>query len=436
MSLLAVYLLPLLSIWAWYILRRRRHEHASLATREQSQAAGLLDPVSLHPVIDAVRCIGCGSCVRACPEQPEHHVLGLIGGKAHLVSPTDCIGHGACRAACPADAITLVFGTERRGVEIPLLSAEFESTVPGIFIAGELGGMGLIRNALAQGRQAVDAIHRKRRTTLPGQLDLLIVGAGPAGFSASLAAKSHDMQFVTIEQESLGGCVFQYPRAKLVMTQPADIPLVGKVSFRQTSKEELLEFWQDIERKTGIGDNMQYRESVESVNSDGARGFTIRTTRAEYRAANVLLAIGRRGTPRKLDVPGEDLPKVVYRLIDAEQYRAQRVLVVGGGDSALEAAASIAEAGGRVALSYRGDAFTRAKPRNRERIAAAERAGQLQVLLNSQVERIEKERVLLRGKDGHLILPNDAVIVSAGGILPSDFLRRVGIHVETKYGTA
>jgi thioredoxin reductase len=262
------------------------------------------------------------------------------------------------------------------------------------------------------------------------------VGAGPAGFAASLAAKSHDMQFMTIEQESLGGCVFQYPRAKLVMTQPAEIPLVGKVRFRQTSKEELLAFWQDIERKTGVAGNMRYRERVASIDRDGAQGFIVRTSRSEYRAANVLLAIGRRGTPRKLDVPGEDLSKVVYRLLDAEQYRGQRVLVVGGGDSALEAAASIAEAGGQVTLSYRGDAFSRAKPRNRDRIVSAERAGQLQVLLSSQVERIEKERVLLRTHDGHLILPNDAVIVSAGGILPTDFLRQVGIHVEMKYGTA
>jgi thioredoxin reductase len=208
------------------------------------------------------------------------------------------------------------------------------------------------------------------------------------------------------------------------------------VSFRQTSKEELLAFWQDIERKTGVADNMRYRERVDSVDRDGTRGFIVRTSQSEYRAANVLLAIGRRGTPRKLDVPGEDLSKVVYRLLDPEQYRGQRVLVVGGGDSALEAAASVAEAGGQVTLSYRGDAFARAKPRNRDRIAAAEGAGRLQVLLNSQVERIEKERVLLRKQDGHLILPNDAVIVSAGGILPSEFLRRVGIHVETKYGTA
>jgi thioredoxin reductase len=296
--------------------------------------------------------------------------------------------------------------------------------------------MGLIRNALAQGRQAVDAIHRKRRPAADGQLDVLIVGAGPAGFAASLAAKAHGMRFVTLEQESLGGCVFQYPRAKLVMTQPAELPLVGKVRFRQTSKEDLLAFWQDIERKTGVAANMRYRERVESIDRDAGQGFIVRSASAEYRAAHVLLAIGRRGTPRKLGVPGEELSKVVYGLIDVEQYRGLQVLVVGGGDSAIEAAVSVAEAAGRVTLSYRGEAFARAKQGNRERLAKCGSDGSLQVMLNSQVERIEKERVLLRGAGGHMILPNDAVIVSVGGILPAEFLRNVGVHVETKYGTA
>jgi thioredoxin reductase len=435
-SLLLVYLLPLALIWGVYLVRRRRHERASREAHEQSRAAGLVDPASLHPVIDPARCIGCGSCVKACPEQPGHRVLGLIGGKAELVSPTDCIGHGACRAACPADAISLVFGTERRGVEIPVLTPEFESTVPGLFVAGELGGMGLIRNALAQGTQAVDAIRRRGRASAAGQLDLLIVGAGPAGFAASLAAKAHGLRFLTVEQESLGGCVFQYPRAKLVMTQPAELPLVGKVRFRQTSKEELLQFWQQIEQQAGIGAHMRYRERVEAIDRSAGQGFVVRTSRTEHRAANVLLAIGRRGMPRKLDVPGEELAKVVYRLLDPEQYRGQRVLVVGGGDSALEAAASVAESGGEVTLSYRGDAFTRAKPRNRDRVAALVQASRLRVVLDSQVERIEQDRVLLRQQGSHLILPNDAVIVSAGGVLPSEFLQRVGIHVETRYGTA
>lgn len=429
------YAAPMALIWGWYLARKHRRERASVAVREHALASGLAEPASLHPVVDTVRCIGCGSCVKACPEQPEHHVLGLIGNKAQLVSPSDCIGHGACRAACPVDAITLVFGTAKRGVEIPMLSPSFESTVPGIFVAGELGGMGLIRNALAQGRQAVDAIHKRRpRADSDRHFDLVIVGAGPAGFAAALTAKSHGMRFVTVEQDSLGGCVFQYPRAKLVMTSPVNLPLVGKVKFGQTSKEALLEFWRDVEDRTRLP--VRYGERVESIDRDNG-GFIVRTTRGELRTVSVLLAIGRRGTPRKLDVPGEELPKVVYRLIDPEQYAGQRVLVVGGGDSALEAAASIAESGARAAtLSYRGDGFSRAKPRNRERIAAAERDGRLQVLLESNVRRIETGAVTLDCKGRTIELANDAVIVSVGGILPTDFLRKVGMDVETKYGTA
>lgn len=432
-ALLLVYGAPLAVIWGWYVGRRQRAERKHVAVRERVVAAGLAEPVSLHPVIDTLRCIGCGSCVKACPEQPEHHVLGLIGNKAQLISPSDCIGHGACRSACPSDAITLVFGSAKRGVDIPLLSPDFETSVPGIYVAGELGGMGLIRNALSQGRQAVDAIHRRRRR--PGEgLDLVIVGAGPAGFAASLTAMSHGMKFATLEQESLGGSVFQYPRAKLVMTSPVTLPLVGRMRFGHTAKEALLNFWREVEEKTGL--RIRYRERVEAITGhDG--GFLVRTTVGEYRTANVLLAIGRRGTPRKLGVPGEDLPKVVYRLVDPEQYAGQHVLVVGGGDSALEAAASIAENGAAsVTLSYRGDAFSRAKPRNRERIAAAGQSGLLKVLLKSEVRRIDPDRVLLDCGGRESQIPNDAIIVSAGGILPTEFLRGIGVHVETKYGTA
>lgn len=428
-----LYGLPLVLIMGWFLRRRVRLETASERAMDDAHSAGLMDPVSLHPVIDPARCIGCGSCVKACPEQPLHQVLGLVGGRAELVSPTDCIGHGACKTACPTEAITLVFGTERRGVEIPVLTPRFETNVPGIFVAGELGGMGLIRNALEQGRQAVEAIHSSRKAG-EGQLDIAIVGAGPAGFAASLTALSKRMRYVTLEQESLGGCVFQYPRGKLVMTAPATLPIVGRLNFRDTSKEALLEFWREAERKSGV--QINYRERVERIEPSG-EGFTIRTTRGSYQARSVLLAIGRRGTPRKLGVPGEELPKVVYRLIDPQQYCGQHVLVVGGGDSALEAAASIAELGDtRVVLSYRGEAFARAKQGNRERIKQAMAAGSLNVMLNSSVKQIGADAVAIEQTGTMHRIRNDAIIVNAGGVLPTDFLRSIGIHVETKYGTA
>jgi thioredoxin reductase/NAD-dependent dihydropyrimidine dehydrogenase PreA subunit len=412
--------------------RQRRIHVRHNQTLQDTIAAGMTEPASLHPLIDESKCLGCGACVKACPETSHHDVLGLINGKAVLIGPTDCIGHGACKTACPFDAITLVFGTARRGLDIPLLKPNFESNVPGIYVAGELGGMGLIKNALTQGQQALEAI-AKAGVKQPGALDVLIIGAGPAGLAASLAAKKMGLSYQTIEQEALGGAVFQYPRGKLVMTAPVDLPIIGKVHFRNTSKETLLKFWNQACHGNAL--KISYQERVETVEKkDGA--FHVRTSKKQYVASTVLLGIGRRGTPRKLGVPGEEMSKVVYRLIDPEQYRGKHVVVVGGGDSALEAAASIAELGdATVALSYRGDAFQRAKQRNRQRVDEASKKGQLKVLLNSQVREIRAEEVLLKHADQEIKLRNDAVIVSAGGILPNDFLKSIGIQVETKWGT-
>jgi len=427
---LVLYLAPLAIVFYLYFNRRRRRNEQHALALQTSREAGIGEPVSLHPVFDPLRCIGSNSCVQACPEG----ALGLIDGKAQLVNPSVCIGHGACVASCPFDAIKLVFGTEKRGVDIPLVKPNFETNIPGLFIAGELGGMGLVRKAAEQGRQAMSAI----RDTLKGNgntdLDVLIVGAGPAGIAAGLGAIQHKLRYRIVEQEdSLGGTVYHYPRNKIIMTAPVELPIVGKVRMSEISKEALLEFWNGIVGKTGL--KISFKERMESIQPNG-KGFQIKTSGGEYSARAVLLAIGRRGTPRKLEVPGEELPKVVYRLIDAEQYRGQKVLVVGGGDSALEAALAIAEeAGTEVSLSYRSDAFGRVKAKNRQRLEAAQKQGRINVLLKSNVVRIEPGEVLLELESGQTTLPNDAVIISAGGVLPIDLLKKVGIQFETKHGT-
>ncbi|MBI5319474.1 NAD(P)-binding domain-containing protein [Bradyrhizobium sp.] len=426
-----VYAVPMLAVWATYIVARRRVERRSIARRAAARESGLMEPASLHPVIDPARCIGCASCVRACP---EGDILGIIDGKAELVEPSHCIGHGACKAACPANAITLVFGTATRGIDIPNVDENFQTNVPGMFIAGELGGMGLVRNAIEQGRQAIEAVGKMEKADKPDLLDVVIVGCGPAGFSASLAAMQHKLRFVTLEQESFGGTVAHFPRGKLVMTAPFTLPLAGKFSFTELSKEELIGLFQDIAGKSGL--TVKTGERVEAVTRvDG--GFEVKTGRAAYRSRAVLLTIGRRGTPRRLDVPGEEQPKVVYRLVDPEQYRGQHVLVVGGGDAALEAACDIAEQPDTVVtLSHRSESFNRAKPKNRERIAAAEKSGRLKVLLSSSVKRIGADDVELEVANAPLAIENDAVIGCLGGILPTAFLQSIGIEVETKYGTA
>jgi thioredoxin reductase/NAD-dependent dihydropyrimidine dehydrogenase PreA subunit len=421
-------LLLTLAPYAW--LRSRRHRR-SLAMLEESRAAGLGEPVSLHPLIDASRCLGCASCVDACPEQD---VLGLVHGKAVLVNPADCIGHGACREACPTDAISLVLGSETRGVDIPLLGADFQTNVPGIFVAGELGGMGLIRNAIEQGRQAIDALRRHPGVGRGGAaFDVVIVGAGPAGFAATLAARQHRLRHLTLEQESLGGTVAHYPRGKIVMTRPAELPLHGRMQLRETSKESLLAFFRRVEREQRL--EIRYQECVRAVRRS-ANGFEVETTRGRYATRTVLLAIGRRGTPRKLGVPGEEQSHVVYHLTDPAQYRGREVLVVGGGDSALEAALALcAEPGTAATLSYRGAAFSRAKPKNRQRVEQAAAARRLRVRLESEVQEIRAQSAVLDTPDGALELPCDAVVVCAGGILPTPFLREIGIAIETRHGT-
>jgi thioredoxin reductase len=210
--------------------------------------------------------------------------------------------------------------------------------------------------------------------------------------------------------------------------------MVGQMKIKETTKEHLLGVWQDIEKKTGV--QINYMERVETITADGD-GFMVKSNKDTYKTRAVLLAIGRRGTPRKLGVSGEELPKVVYRLIDPAQYRNMHVLVVGGGDSAIEAATTISdEPGTTVTLSYRSEAFSRVKEKNRQNLKEREDSGRLKVMLKSQVKHIDPDKVIIKWEDFDVDIPNDAVIVCAGGILPTGFLKEIGVQVDTKFGTA
>ncbi len=420
------------SILFYYLWKKHKNSKVVSQKIERAIELGFHEPVTLHPVIDPEKCIGSGACVAACPEKD---ILGIVSGHAKTINASRCVGHGACFHACPVEAITLVIGTEKRGVELPHVSPEFETNIPGLFIAGELGGMGLIKNAVAQGKQAVEFINKKIKRNGQAKYDLIIVGAGPAGIGATLTAAKNNLKFLTIEQESLGGTVFNFPRAKIVMTSPMDLPLYGKVNLSETSKSELLELWSEVLGKNNITINEQ--EKVESIEKIDLH-FTIKTNKDIYTSSSVLLSIGRRGSPRKLNVPGEEKEKVYYKLIEPELIHNLNILVVGGGDSAIESAILLADENNQVALTYRNESFSRLKPKNLERINEAISTKKIKVIFNSKIKEIKDTEVVLSKNDtnSEVILKNDLVYIFAGGELPTQFLEKIGIKITKKFGEA
>jgi len=392
---------------------------------------GLFEPVSLHPYINLSTCIGSAACVAECPEKD---ILGIVNGKATLINTSNCVGHGACFHACPVEAISLRIGTETRGVDLPHIDQNFETNMKGIYIAGELGGMGLIKNSVEQGKQAIESIVKSKKESKENVIDVIIIGAGPAGISATLAAKENGLSYITLEQDSLGGTVSTFPRSKIVMTSPMDLPLFGKVKLFDTSKDELLQLWNKVisENKIKINENTK----VENIVPQNDSTFKIITANGdEYIGNNVLISIGRRGSPRKLNIPGEESVKVAYRLLEPERISDKNIIVVGGGDSAIEAALLLKD-NNKVKLLCRSDNFARSKPKNREKIRKVIEDKSLAVFYNSGLVSINEKSAILKIEEiGKLQeVENDLVYIFAGGELPTNFLEKAGIKITKRFG--
>ncbi len=422
----------LIGVIVYYYLKSKKKQ--SLKTEKKVAIAkeeGLFEPVSLYPYIDLSTCIGSAACVADCPEKD---ILGIVDGVATVINASNCVGHGACFHACPVEAISLRIGTESRGVELPHVSENYETNIKGIYIAGELGGMGLIKNSVEQGEYAMENISKNKKPSKEGILDVIIIGAGPAGISATLTAKKNGLSFLTLEQDSLGGTVFTFPRSKIVMTAPMHLPLYGKVKLYDTSKDELLKLWQKV-----INDNnLSIREhvKVESIIPQADGAFKVITsTGAEYFSQQVLLATGRRGSPRKLNVPGELSQKVAYRLLEPERIKGKNIVVVGGGDSAVESAMLLMDHN-EVILSYRKDKFSRIKPKNRKKIQQAIENQSLSAMFNTNIDSIEETTLFIKlhETDQVINVENDLVYIFAGGELPTGFLKKAGIEITKRHG--
>jgi len=421
-------LLGLLAVPYWIRVAKRQRE-----AREQlnkNQQSGLLTPVTLHPHIDSAKCIGCASCIKVCPES----VLGIINGRATVVSGLQCVGHALCADVCPVGAITMGFGSPKQGEEIPWYDDDFQTNIPGIYITGELGGIGLIKNAVAQSKKAVQHIIASNSGEGKCTYDVVIAGAGPAGLTAALAAHASKLRYLVLEQGSIGGTIFHYPRQKLVLTAPVDLPLYGRLKVSEIAKEELLEIWLKIVQANNL--NIQTNAKLESISAT-PEGFDVGYSGSTVTAKNVILALGRRGSPRKLGVQGEEQPKVAYQLIDAEAYVQKKILIVGGGDSAIEAAVALSrQKGNTVTLSYRRSDFVRLKEKNEKQIKDLMHAKKISAIFNSQVKEIKTEAVTLQEDPDHIrTIANDFVFIFAGGEMPVEFLKRAGVRLRTEEHT-
>ena len=378
----------------------------------------------LRPQIHLDLCLACGTCVHVCP----FNVLEMVDEKAKAVRMDDCTGYAACAAECPPEAIVLIDQGPARTQELPTYDQSLETNVPGLYLAGEVTGKALIKVAINQGRTVVDSILRNRPQVAAPVYDVIVVGAGPAGASAALAAKEAGLRVLVLEQGSTANTVRNFPRQKFVMAEPVQIPLAGPLWMADGSKESLLQKWQEIIERTGLVVNEE--EKVLEVVRQPDGYFGVKSIKSGYLGARVVIAVGRRGSPRKLGVPGEDSTKVAYSLLDAEAYQGKSICIVGGGDSGIEAANGLAreELKNKVFIIHRSADFSAAKPRNQKKIKKSMDSGAVTAFFNAGVLEIGAETVTVKGQGGSFPIPNDFVFVMVGGENPKKFLGQCGIE--------
>jgi thioredoxin reductase (NADPH) len=402
-----------------------RRRHAAVM-----QPAVSVGPAILVHDINDDRCTGCDACVAVCPT----NVLDLVANKSRVLRFHDCIQCEACMFACPTEALVMFpEGSVPPPLQVPEIDENFQTIVPGQYLIGEVAGKPLVKSAANLGRAVVE--HMMLTGLRPGAIgrsdtivDVAIVGSGPGGLSAALTCIQKGLSYVVLEKEQIiASTIARYPKGKLVMAEPYDTANLSFLPVFDSAKEQLIPIWNELIERVGM--NVNKGESVETIARAPDGAFEIRSTVNVYRAQRVVLSIGTRGKPRTLQVAGENLPKINSLLEDPDEWRGRSVLVVGGGDSAVEAAVALADAGAKVMISYRGKGFNRAAPKNKQTVEQYASEGRLKAKLGSQVLQFDHDSVTLALADGsQKRYPNDAAFVLIGADPPIQWLEKMGIR--------
>jgi thioredoxin reductase len=417
-----------------------------------------------HPVIFPDRCIGCHACVEACP----HDVLAIVGGIATVVARDQCMEDTSCQVECPVNpkACVVVNTTKKiRSRPAPVRDAAFMTNVPGCYIIGDVSGTPLIKNAANEGADVIKHIARELSDGTPPEpkadVDVAIVGIGPAGLSAAIAARQHKLNCVGIEQDTVLSTIEAYPKGKYIFFKPDSMPSRGSISVEGAGeqRELILESWLGAMKSSGVVINEA--ESCKSVKRAGDGDyFTVQTERGlekekvTYRARRVVLALGNRGTPMKLRLPGEEMKvtrhgrtedKVKYKLADPDAYKGRKIIIVGAGNSAIEAAVELvahrhgdrlsfrhADEINEVTLVIRSDLKNDLKFGNKLQVYQCIDEGKIKVYFGTAIKEISDAEVVLmnsRTNEVKATVANDYIFAMIGGDRPTRFLEAIGIKI-------
>lgn len=417
-----------------------------------------------HPVIFPERCIGCHACVEACP----HDVLAIVGGIATVVARDQCMEDTSCQVECPVNpkACVVVNTTKKiKSRPAPTRDAAFMTNVPGCYIIGDVSGTPLIKNAANEGADVIKHIaHELSNGSQPepnAELDVAIIGIGPAGLSAAITAQQSNLRYVGIEQDKVLSTIEAYPKGKYIFFKPDTMPARGNIRVEGAGdqREKILDSWMGAMKSNSVLINEG--ESCKSVQR-AANGdyFTVQTEKGAdkekviYRARRVVLALGTRGTPMKLRLPGEEMKvtrdgqseaKVKYKLADPASYKRKKIIVVGAGNSAIEAAVDLvarrdgdritfrpADEINEVTLVIRSDLKTDLKFGNKLQVYQCIDEGKIKAYFGAAIKEIRDGEVVLmnaRTSEVKETVQNDYIFAMIGGDRPTKFLETIGIKI-------